>query len=278
MSNNVILVNEIQPESKIDRSWRRKSSQDDSKNMIKKFKALMIDCDGTLVQHEELALPSQRVSEAVHKASKKLHVGLATSRGLKEARHIAQHLDLTGPSILNGGALIYDFQTEKVLWEKPIPKTVAQKIADIFIQYHSPDFLRNPAKYVEYVYSNTVYNMYCPAQPEEIARKILKAIEKIPEVSVTYVPSWTKGKFDVLVYQASATKQHGIFEVAKLLNLNPKDFIVIGDGYNDFPLLEAAGLAVAMGNASEELKAIADYVAPTVDEDGVVDVIERFVL
>ena len=54
--------------------------------------------------------------------------------------------------------------------------------------------------------------------------------------------------------------------------------IAIGDGPNDFPMLMAAGFKVAMGNASDDLKAIADYIAPTVEKDGVVDVIEKFIL
>jgi hydroxymethylpyrimidine pyrophosphatase-like HAD family hydrolase len=54
--------------------------------------------------------------------------------------------------------------------------------------------------------------------------------------------------------------------------------IGVGDGYNDFPLLEACGLKVAMGNALEDLKGIADYIAPSVDEDGVANVIEKFIL
>ncbi len=56
------------------------------------------------------------------------------------------------------------------------------------------------------------------------------------------------------------------------------EIIGVGDSYNDFPLLMACGLKVAMGNAAPELKEIADYIAPTVEEDGVVDVIKRFVL
>jgi len=69
-----------------------------------------------------------------------------------------------------------------------------------------------------------------------------------------------------------------IFKVAKILGIDTHEIIGIGDGYNDFPLLMACGLKVAMGNAVEDLKAIADYIAPTVSQDGVADVINKFVL
>lgn len=77
---------------------------------------------------------------------------------------------------------------------------------------------------------------------------------------------------------AQAIKQHGILEVAEMLGISTHEIIGVGDGYNDFPLLMACGLKVAMGNAVSDLKEIADYIAPTVEEDGVADVIEEFVL
>ena len=77
---------------------------------------------------------------------------------------------------------------------------------------------------------------------------------------------------------SEASKLHGIVEVARILNIKTEEIIGVGDGYNDFPLLLACGLKVAMGNAIPELKAIADFIAPTVEEDGVAVVLEKFVL
>ena len=51
-----------------------------------------------------------------------------------------------------------------------------------------------------------------------------------------------------------------------------------GDGYNDLPMIEFAGLGVAMGNAVDEVKAAANYVTATNDEDGIAQVIEKFIL
>ncbi len=50
--------------------------------------------------------------------------------------------------------------------------------------------------------------------------------------------------------------------------------MAVGDSYNDFPLLEASGVKVAMGNASPELKAIADYVVRPIDQNGMIDVLD----
>ena len=62
------------------------------------------------------------------------------------------------------------------------------------------------------------------------------------------------------------------------LGLDTACLIGAGDSYNDLPLLESCGLRIVMGNAPDELKEIADYVAPSVDEDGLAVAIEEFIL
>jgi len=54
--------------------------------------------------------------------------------------------------------------------------------------------------------------------------------------------------------------------------------MAIGDGTNDIPLLSSAGLAVAMDNASDKLKAVANYVTLDVDHNGVAAAISKFLL
>ena len=61
------------------------------------------------------------------------------------------------------------------------------------------------------------------------------------------------------------------------MGIETHEIISIGDSYNDFPLLMASGLRVAMGNAFSDLKEIAHYIAPSVQQDGVADVIQKFV-
>ena len=107
---------------------------------------------------------------------------------------------------------------------------------------------------------------------------IIAKISHAPTISVHKIPSWQKGKVDIHVSHIAGTKQHGILQVAKILGINTHEIIGIGDGGNDLPLLMACGLKVAMGNAFEDLKEIADYIAPSVEKDGVAHVIEKFIL
>ena len=57
-----------------------------------------------------------------------------------------------------------------------------------------------------------------------------------------------------------------------------EQMICCGDGFNDRSMIEFAGLGVAMENAQEEVKAAADYITASNDKDGIVEVVEKFIL
>ena len=72
--------------------------------------------------------------------------------------------------------------------------------------------------------------------------------------------------------------QNPLRALAEALEIPRERVMAVGDGLNDRTLLEAAGLAVAMGNAHPAIKAIADYVTDDCDHDGAAKAIERFCL
>ena len=65
-------------------------------------------------------------------------------------------------------------------------------------------------------------------------------------------------------------------KLVKYLELDRSRVICAGDSYNDLPMLRYAGLGVAMGNAQQAVKDVADYVTASNDEDGVVQIIDKF--
>lgn len=252
-----------------------------TKHKKKKYKALIVDVDGTLIPNKRDGMPSEKVKEAIAKASKLIHIGVATSRPYFQFVHIANHLRLSGLCITSAGAQIIHASSKKILFEKPL------LIQDFMEIGKFSKTLRVPLR----VYDNNKYNIfpkeYIPNRPIVIwvhgltltqADEFNNRFSRISTIAIHKLPSWKKGKIDLSITHAVATKQHAILEVAKLLKIETHDIIGVGDGYNDFPLLMACGLKVAIGNAVDELKAIADYIAPSVEEDGVADVIEKFVL
>jgi hypothetical protein len=62
------------------------------------------------------------------------------------------------------------------------------------------------------------------------------------------------------------------------LGITPEETIAVGDGASDVPMMEYAGVKVAMGNAEDKLKRVATHVVASVSEDGVAEVISTFIL
>ena len=62
------------------------------------------------------------------------------------------------------------------------------------------------------------------------------------------------------------------------LNVSKDEIIAVGDAENDLDMIEYAGLGVAMGNASESVKKIANYITADNNNDGIAEVIEKFIL
>lgn len=254
-------------------------------SQLKKFKALIIDIDGTLMISQRNALPSPKVTDAIEKVSKLLHIGIATQRTLHSVIPIIKHLNLTGPSIIAGGAQVIDSETLKLIHEVVIETQSLNKAIEVLEEFKKKNDI--PSFIMESDGEDTeLIQGYLPRKPIAIflgrltfeqADNLKKKLLIIDNIAVNVVVPW-ESKFGIVITGALATKQHGIFEVAKILGINTHEIIGVGDSYNDFLLLMACGLKVAMGNAVPHLKAIADYIAPSVEEDGVVDVINKFVL
>ncbi len=248
-----------------------------------KYKALMLDLDGTTVPNSVAALPSTRVIEAIKKAEEKLHVGIATGRTLIESIPILEKLSLSGPSVVHGGAQVIDASTKEVVWEKRIDTQSVKEVIAIFAQfnisvsYNTEDTNEHIPLTAQKFPKNPLSLWHYGLEPE-VAEALVDKLSNIPTISVSKTLSWDPTKYVVFVTHLEATKQHGIFEVAKLLGIETHEIIGVGDSYNDFPLLMASGLKIAMGNAAQDLKDIADFVAPSVEEDGVAVIIEKFIL
>lgn len=252
-----------------------------SSKFDRNYKAIIFDVDGTLVPIIKNALPSQKVRKAIEKASEKVKISIATSRPNPMAKDIISHLSLTAPCILAGGGNIYDPISDKMIDEVLLDKESFKKIVKADQKVKTVGYIYDADgtdnKIPEYSFSKPMHYWNGNLDENE-ADSLFKDLSKISTVSVHKLTSWSKEKVDVMAAPLEATKQHGILKVAEILGIETHDIIGVGDGYNDFPLLMACGLKVAMGNAVEDLKAIADYVAPPVEEDGVADVIEKFVL
>jgi HAD superfamily hydrolase (TIGR01484 family) len=246
-----------------------------------KYKALFLDIDGTTVVHGLNNMPSARVTAAIKKASTRIHVCLVTGRPLIFARKIIECLALTGPSILSGGTVLYDTTHKKVLHMDVFPIVSIPVIYAIVKKHKLTMALEDEQAGHEFDgvhYPKNVLSVYVKEIRPDCVDAVMSELEKIPTIIPHKVPDWDPKHMSIGITSSEGTKLHGIVRVAEMLGLKMNQLIGVGDSYNDFPLLMACGLKIAMGNAVPELKAIADFVAPSVEEDGVATVIEKYIL
>ncbi|MEK7092011.1 MAG: HAD family hydrolase [Patescibacteria group bacterium] len=254
-----------------------------------KYKALMLDVDGTLIPYEYDALPSNRVADAIKKAKKKVIVCLVTGRSYgPQLEKILKKLEMSdGYVVSDTGGHVVNLATKKELYDQPINSEDLQKITGILFRHHILFYAKTQLhedRYARYAIKQDeklqkAYMIYSKEHntSEEI-EAVLKELSGLSTISVNKTLHKSPDKYGLNIMHVNATKLHGVEIIMKATGIKKEEIIGIGDSYNDFPLLMASGLKVAMGNGVDELKAIADYVAPSVLQDGVADVIDKYIL
>lgn len=96
---------------------------------------------------------------------------------------------------------------------------------------------------------------------------------KIPNCKIT---RWYEDGIDII--SKDGGKDHGIRKILEVHGFTREESIAFGDSDNDLEMLEFAGIGVAMGNAAESVKEVADYVTSHIDEDGIWNACKHFEL
>lgn len=262
------------------------------------YKMIAIDLDGTLLTDELTVSPG--TIEAIQKAVEAgAVVTIATGRMFPSAKPFARQLGLNVPLITYQGALIKDVQEKEVMYERLVPADIARRLIDItkekdlHLQVYQDDILYVATEndYIrEYVDAAKVPYTVEPDFSKLAGRGFSKALfidtdEYIDSLQVELrqlfgaQAKFVKSKAGYLeVTHPEADKGIALLHLAQKLGIDRSEIIGIGDGYNDFELVMAAGLGVAMGNGVDELKEKADYITLSNNEDGIREVIEKFVL
>ena len=243
--------------------------------MTNLYKAIIFDLDGTAIPNDAIGKPSLRVINAVQKAKNSLYLCCATGRAISNAKYIIDDLKLVSPCVISGGTQIYDPISEKIIWKKIIENSDVKEILSICndMQYELMFNETLMGEYKERFVPDVVNVAYYMQVPEEKALQVVQQLNKIETLEVILAGSWKEGCKDIHITNKYATKEHATNGLLKILNLDKSEVIGIGDADNDIHLFKAVGYKVAMGNATENLKALADKVIKPVDEDGLAEFI-----
>ena len=241
--------------------------------------AFLVDLDGTLLGRDEKIAP--RVEEAIRHLSKRLPVCIATGREPKDALNFSRQLRLTTPQICDNGALILDPITGNQLWSAPIGQGNAKDVVDAMVSRQAVILATHPGGTVtspDEISRWDVTRVSTIDVVESLADELIVQFEAHQELQAVkaYLPY--NGLWAVNFTAKGVTKGTAAERLGRILGCGPADMIAAGDSYNDMPMFEACGLNIAMKEAPDELKALADYIAPSVDEDGLAVAVEEFVL
>ena len=275
-------------------------------------KLVALDLDGTLFDNSSRI--SKRNLTAIRSITDKgIHVVISTGRPFEGIPF--DQIKGTGINyaITANGSGIYEISTGKCLYENAMDEELVTPILNFLLtrDIHMDAFIGGkgytPIQCVETAQKLTVpssiknYIITTRTRLDNILQFIHENQLKVQKMTLNFYPAadgtlidretvrkflvsnpsitTVCGGYNNLEFtRADANKGVGLRKLAEILGVNPDATMAIGDTENDLAIIEAAGIGVAMGNATDAVKARADYVTTTNTKDGVAAAIEHFIL
>ena len=267
---------------------------------------IALDLDGTLLNSEK-ELSSGNLAALERAAAAEFEIVPTTGRFYGGMPKVIRDLPFINYAITINGAEVADLHSGEVIYKAEIPVQQAIEIMRLLDEhpviydcYQANDAFMSAA--LKELVDETVSSPHYVKMIHELRKPVpeLKAFLAERGLDVQKVQFFTKYpelrlqmmrelpiRFENLsvsssvsdnveINQIHANKGEALLALAAHLGLKRKQTIAFGDGLNDLPMLEQAGIGVAMANACEEARKLADWIAPTCDEDGVAAGIAKF--
>jgi len=268
------------------------------------YKLLVVDIDGTLVGKRG-SISTEDRQALVSARQSGIQVSLSTGRGSQACLGIIDQLSLDGYHIFFDGALVSDPEQGKEVYVQPLSKGVVKQAVEFAHRRNMDLELYSATHYFteRETWSTGAHRQFFNIQPTIVDFTKLWERERIIKGGVvTTTPqeaakardfcrqfadslhfSWARtpaypGVDFINVLAPEVSKGNALAALASHLGVSMSEVIAIGDGTNDMALLSSAGLAIAMGNAPDEVKAVADYITLDVDHSGLAVAINKFLL
>jgi len=262
---------------------------------MNKFKAFVADFDGTLVDSY------LKISPTVENSIKNLIArgflfSIATARpfyGIME--EVCSQLSLKSPIIVRAGSEIFDPVQKVPIWAKYIPESEAKHLIKYCLEIEQSISLerdreiyvfgKQPSK--EYSSGLEIKDFQSLVEYGRISKIVLRGVEEntLEEFKKTLSSTFEALHIDISlnpqrkavldIVSGETSKKVALHKFTELVGIKPENVVGIGDGYNDQELLSACGYKVAMQNAPEEIRKIADIIVKTAEKNGVAEAIEK---
>ena len=264
------------------------------------FRAIALDLDGTLTNHDKVVTP--RTRQALLKAQELgTVIILASGRPTYGIVPVAECLELEkrGGYILsyNGGNIV-NAKTGEKLFSQFLPDAVIPilyKYAkeknhallgyagnEIITEMPDDQYVKEESR-INKMNIRKVDNLLDALEPHPTKllmtgdpTDMIKAEKELVEILGEKMDIFRSAPFFLELVPKGIDKAQSLLRLLSKINLTPADLMAFGDGYNDLSMLKLAGVGVAMANAAPEVRADADYVTLSNEEDGVAEALLHF--
>ena len=266
------------------------------------YEILVLDLDGTLTNNKKEITPhTKEVLKAYQEAGGR--IVLASGRPTYGVAPLAEELEMQkyhGYMLSFNGAVIIDCRTGEPIYENWLPVGVPQQLADLAEKYHTSlltyqgDDILTETPDDTYVLKEVICTKMNVRKIENFREEITFPVVKcmLMENGVYLadvekkVKEYFQGELSVLrsepyfleVMPKGIDKAASLKRLLEYLGKDRSQMMAFGDGFNDRSMLEYAGLGVAMQNGQPAIKAVADLIAPSNEDDGVAYVVESLML
>jgi Cof subfamily protein (haloacid dehalogenase superfamily) len=259
------------------------------------YRLIALDLDGTLLTRQKVI--SARTRAALDEAVRRgCHLVIATGRSFPVARHFCTGITLTAPQITYNGAVIYDPVGERDLEEYLVPPECVGPGLRFFLDAGAHVALFTPqALYLDEGMPNPeTWAPGSPIRPRLVADVTVFAGEPCIKIAgnadgetIARLRPLAHARFDEALYvtqtattllellNPTVSKGAALERIAQMLGVARADVVAFGDSHNDLGMITYAGVGVAMENGSAEIKAAADMVTGSNEDDGIARALER---
>jgi len=257
---------------------------------MKQIKAVFFDIDGTLVSFKSHQVPASAKMALAELRANHAKVFIATGRMLPMIT-VVDDIAFDGYVTYNG-AYCVDEQ-RKIIYSNPIP----QDDLDALTRYMKTDLFPVAFMLKDEMVINCIndevremahhVNVDLPRieDPDETIKKEIYQLclyvdhDKEQHIMQTVFKHCASNRWSPIFADVNMrinNKQTGIDRILEHYGIDLSETMAFGDGGNDIPMLKHVAIGVAMGNASDEVKAAADYVTDSVDDDGIINALRYF--
>lgn len=274
------------------------------------IKAIFFDIDGTLITNDSKVLESTR--EAIRLAQNQgILCGIATGRGPVKIEERIERLPLD-VYVMYNGQLVYT--NEKDIYLRPFSNEVLQQIVDFADDEHRQIIFggryrvdgSHLMKWSQKSLLKKIAGWMPKWFPVRSTRRLLQSFSpnrekgRYKKLSILQEPIYQcvlfsaeneaqrlqerlsdcsfqrSNPYSVDIVPKNGSKYHGILEFIKAVGIKSEEVMAFGDHYNDIEMIQKVGIGVAMGNGLSEVKAQADYVTATNEQDGIYQALKHF--